>query len=145
MNAPTEVIPVGSYPFFKDIPGYHPKDRDYVRFEEFDGYSKQQSMPGVCIFTLSLKQKTEHIQYSITHGEPMSLNRYLVPDVANIMGVTIEDLKKLKRLRDGLDDKHKYLAVIYDSYIKNNSFTLTRDQRQEAYDVYNKYRKNNHC
>ena len=41
---------------------------------------------------------------------------------------------------DRLDDKHKYERLIYESYINNNSFTLTEKQLQEAYDEYRKYR-----
>lgn len=46
----------------------------------------------------------------------------------------------LKRIRDKLDDKHLYEAIIFDSYIENNAFKLSNEQLLKAYDVYKKYR-----
>jgi hypothetical protein len=39
-----------------------------------------------------------------------------------------------------LNDKHKYEEIIYNSYIKNSSFTLTDTQRDRAYKSYKESR-----
>lgn len=33
-------------------------------------------------------------------------------------------------------NNHKYLGIIYDSYIENGKFCLTKEQRQKAYEEY---------
>lgn len=71
----------------------------------------------------------------------MCLGKFLIPEFNEKFGITIEDLKGLSSLLDRLDDKHLYEKIIYDAYIENNDFSLTDEQRQNAYNEYKKYRQ----
>ena len=82
----------------------------------------------------------EFINDTLNCKTPMRVGKFIVPEFAEYLNMTISDLKKLKTMFDRLDDKHKYERLIYESYINNNSFTLTEKQLQEAYDEYRKYR-----
>ena len=70
----------------------------------------------------------------------MAVGKYLIPEFCNQIGFTVEDLPKVKSLLTKLDDKHKYEEIIYNSYITNGSFTLTQEQRDEAYKLYKESR-----
>ena len=84
--------------------------------------------------------KDEFIKDALTSGVPMRAGKFLVPEFVEYIGFNIEDLKVLKPMFEQMDDKHKYETVIYDSYIENNSFTLTDAQRDRAYEEYKKTR-----
>jgi hypothetical protein len=56
------------------------------------------------------------------------------------IGFTIEDLKLFEEAFNHIDDKHSYEKKIYDSYIENEGFTLTKEQRDEAYQIYKEKR-----
>jgi hypothetical protein len=66
----------------------------------------------------------------------MVVGKFLVPEFCAAIGFTIEDLPQLKPLIDILDNKHKYEEIIFNSYLKNGSFTLTDEQRERAYKSY---------
>ena len=134
---------IGSKYFFKDIEGFSSKDIDYLELIENPSsfnISYQLSGKGKCIFKWKKMSAKEFIQISLKRNCPMELGKFLVKEFCNEIGFTIEDLKKLKPLRDSLDDKHKYEGVIYDFYIENNEFILTEEQLQKAYNEYKKYR-----
>ena len=71
--------------------------------------------------------KTENYNY---------LGMFLVPDIATKLEVTIDDLKELQEYFHKCDYRHQYLAIICDSYIENDSFSLTSKQRLKAYNLY---------
>ena len=48
--------------------------------------------------------------------------------------------EKLKPLLKKLNDTHKYEQIIYDSYIENQAFILTDEQRKKAYQSYKESR-----
>ena len=75
----------------------------------------------------------EFVEYTLQSKLPMEIGKFLVPEVCEYLGFAIEHLKRLKPVVDRIDDKHKYEKVIYNSYIKNNAFFLTDDQRREAF------------
>ena len=77
---------------------------------------------------------------AIPPDSTMAVGKLLVPEVCNYMGITLEELKQFEFAFENIDDKHKYEKIIFDSYIKNNSFTLTKEQRDLAYKEYKKYR-----
>ena len=83
----------------------------------------------------------EFISYALNKGPTMQIGKFLIPEFNNEIGFTIEHLKQLVPLIEKLDDKHKYEKIIFDSYIENNSFTLTEEQRLKAYEEYKKYRE----
>lgn len=70
------------------------------------------------------------------------IQKFLCPEFAEWLGITIDDLKEMKFCIDHLDEQHGYVKVIYDSYIENNEFRLTDEQRLAAYEVYKKERMN---
>ena len=57
----------------------------------------------------------------------MRVGKFIVPEFCEYIGFEIKDYELLKPIFDKLDDKHKYEKVIMESYIENNSFTLTED------------------
>ncbi len=83
----------------------------------------------------------ELIAYALDHPKPaMQIIKFLSPDFAAHIGLSIVQLQRLKPLVDALDPKHRYAAVIYDSYIENGDFTLTDSQREAAYQCYREAR-----
>ena len=82
----------------------------------------------------------EFISHTLASGTPMQIGKFLIPEVANEIGFTISDLKKLEPLVNQLDDKHKYEKVIFYAYLENNEFSLTGEQLTKAYLEYRKYR-----
>lgn len=84
--------------------------------------------------------KEDYIEYHKYSYEGTLIQKFLVPDFINEIGLTIEDLKQLKPMLKYLDEEHTYEKVIYNAYIKNNGFYLTDDQLDAAYDEYKKSR-----
>lgn len=73
----------------------------------------------------------------------MKAGKFLVPEFANYIGLTIDDLKILEPMFRNMDEKHKYEEVIYDAYVSNNAFILTNEQRKKAFEIYINTRKQN--
>jgi len=86
------------------------------------------------------KSKEDYINWAAQSKLGMVIGKFLIPEVCAFIGFTIEDLPKLKVLVDRLDTKHKYEEIIYNSYLENNSFTLTEEQRNLAYKSYKESR-----
>ena len=149
MSENTKII-TGSAYFFSSMPGYSPKDADYVTYQERPlkfKFLHQITKPGVDLFIYN-KDLTfeEHVKYLTAENSkvpPMSLCNYLNNDFIKMFfgSITIEQLKQLQPLVDKMDGKHRYLVMIYNFYISNNSFTLTDEQRLEAYNRYKVERK----
>lgn len=143
-------IITGSAYFFSSMPGFSPKDKDYVSYQEHPVKFKllrQITKPGMDLFIYN-KDLTfeEHARYLTARDSkvpPMSLCNYLNNDFIKMFfgSITIEQLKQLQPLVDKMDWKHRYLVMIYNFYIENNSFTLTDEQRLEAYNRYKAERK----
>ena len=71
----------------------------------------------------------------------MVIGKFLVPEFCETIGFTVADLHKLEVLITKLDDKHKYEEIIFNSYIENGDFTLTKEQRDLAYQSYKETRR----
>ena len=80
----------------------------------------------------------EFVEYTLNSKLPMEIGKFLVPEVAKYLGFTISHLKKLTPVVEKLDNKHKYEKIIFDSYLENNGFYLTQEQRDDAYIEYRK-------
>lgn len=135
---------IGSTYFFKDMEGFSSKDLDTLELVENPKYFKQSyqlSGHGRCIFKWKKMSPEEFIQISLSRNCPMEIGKFLVKEFCDEIGFTIDDLKKLKPLRDSLDDKHKYEGIIFDAYIENQGFSLTEEQLLNAYEEYKKYRQ----
>lgn len=136
-------ILVGSNYFFKDIEGFSSKDVDYLILEyRPKGYKVQYQLTGKgqCLFKWKLMSVDEYISHTLESKLPMEAGKFLVKQVAYAIGMKIDDLKKLAPVFEKIDDKHKYQKTIFESYIKNNGFYLTEEQRLKAYEEYRKYR-----
>lgn len=137
---------VGSRAFFADMVGFHSKDYDYlILVDKPQGFKwrREQSMRGVCTFEYKRDTPAAMIAKTIENDDAMLLGKFLVPEVAQAIGATIEDIKFLEVLLPKLDDKHKYEESIFNAYLTNGDFTLTDEQRKRAFSIYQKARKKN--
>lgn len=136
-------ILVGSKAFFSDIDGFRGHDTDYVEFVEPGGslqWRKEISIRGVCIFTYVREPIGQMVQKTIESGDALLIGKFLVPEVAVELGAIVEDIMPLEVLLEKLDDRHKYISKIFSFVKANGSFTLTEQQRKEAFDNYAEYR-----
>lgn len=143
-------IVIGSYPFFHEYSDYNSHDLDTIVFEE--NPQRYKYFMNIRLFNQKSDTfyyrdmpKDEFIQYELKKIDkmPMAAGKFLVPELCEYKHITIEDLKRFQLAFDSMDNKHKYEQIIYQSYLENNSFTLTNDQRDKAYKEYKKLRKNN--
>lgn len=139
---------VGSQAFFSMYPDFHPNDIDIVEFEDkpklyrnFMQFRKKDKSK--CIFKWRHMTAEEFVEYTLNTKLPMEIGKFLVPEVAEYLGFTIEHLKRLAPVFEKMDDKHKYEQIIFESYLENNCFELTCDQRLSAYDAYKRARDGN--
>ncbi len=140
----TKNIKIGSSVFFGNMSDYVAKDIDEMIIQD---KWLPKGIPvlnmkrgGRDIFFWSPLSKEEFIKNTFDCGVPMRVGKFLVKEFADYIGLTIEDLKRLEPLFNQLDDKHKYEKIIYDAYVENNSFTLTEEQRKNAYNEYKRER-----
>jgi hypothetical protein len=133
---------MGSTYFFKGQPEFNPHDIDYV--ELVDDKSIKEKLiirgQGKDYIQLRRKDKESLIADALKTELAMVVGKFLIPEFNQEIGFTIEDLHKVKPLINRLDDKHKYEEIIYNSYLINKSFTLTKEQLEEAYALYKKFR-----
>lgn len=85
--------------------------------------------------------KDEFIDIDLKVNDALKIGKYLVPEFIEYIGLTINDLHKLKPLVNKLDIKHIYEKSIYDYYIQNNNFTLTNEQLETVYNIYKNNKK----
>lgn len=141
---PIKTFIIGSRVFFDGIEEFIPKDNDELCImDEFPFRSNTANLhiKGKDVFLCRNINKEEFIKDALDCNIPMRIGRFLVPSFAEYIGLTIEDLQKLQSLIDNIDEKHEYERIIYNSYIKNNGFFLTDEQRNEAFKEYKNKRK----
>lgn len=135
---------IGSRAFFEGMPGFMPKDSDYMYIMDSFGSLRVNAlrthMDGNDLILNPHMTKQQYIEDTINSDTTMRMGKFFVPEFAKYIGLTINDLRRFKPYLSLLDDKHKYYQVIYDAYIENNDFTLTEEQRAVAYEEYKKYR-----
>lgn len=137
------MIEVGSNYFFKQFKDFKPKDLDYIELVDKPKHFKyvcHVRNNNTCIFYWRRMSVGEFIDYTINQCSPMSVGKFLIKEFCDEIGFKVSDLKLLENIFYKLDDKHKYLKVIFDLYIINNDFVLTNEQKQKAFAEYNKYR-----
>ena len=132
---------MGSSVFFGGMDGYKQKDRDIlVLMDEWQLKSTNilnlKDKNGDDVFFHKIMPKNKFIESTLSGGVPMRVGKFLIPDFAKYIGLTIDDLKRLKPLIDAIDERHSYERIIYESYIENNDFNLTDEQRKKAYKEY---------
>lgn len=137
-------ITVGSRAFFSGISGFESKDRDYLELVENPtgfNWRHECSLRGICIFRYKKESAAQMVQRTLDCGDPLLVGKFLVPEVAEAIGATVEDILPLEALLDKLDEKHKYLAAIFEAVKQNGGFSLTDEQREAAYEVYREARQ----
>lgn len=140
-----KTIKIGSWVFFKNMPNYVSKDVDEMAIQDkwlpkginVLNFKKDKKD----VFLWSPLTKEQFIEDTLNCKVPMRVGKFIVPEFCEYIGFEIKDYELLKPIFDKLDDKHKYEKVIMESYIENNSFTLTEDQLNKAYEVYKQARK----
>lgn len=135
----------GSRAFFDGMDGFEPHDTDVVVFKPKQWPFVVQCRKGDrTVFSLQGDTAAAILGHLESHPEPaMQVCMLLVPEIAERVGMTVEDLPRVQHLIDALDERHKYLAVIYGAYVKNKAFKLYKYQRAEAFKVYKQNRKDN--
>lgn len=130
----------GSKAFFSHLAGFQPKDTDYIVIDDNPvgmNFCRSKSLEGVCVYEWRYMPADVFIDHVLSHPFPaMQVVMFLVPGVAEHIGLNIDQLPRLKPLIDNLDTLHRYAAIIYESYIKNGSFMMTEGQLQSAYSCY---------
>ena len=138
---------MGSTYFFNMYPDFKSKDTDWWELvDELPDYKYMCRIASVSVpkreyFSFKrLSNKEDHIKAALDSKLSMVVGKFLVAEFCDEIGFTIEDLPKLKPLIDNLDEAHKYEEIIYNSYLENNSFSLTQEQRDLAYKSYKESR-----
>lgn len=132
-------ILVGSRALFDGVDGFHSKDRDYLILVEQPqnfNWRREQNLRGMCLFEYKKDTPTAMIAKTLEVGDALLIGKFLVPEVAQAIGATVEDILPLESLLPKLDAKHQYEAVIFEAIKTNGTFTLTDRQRQEAFRQY---------
>lgn len=129
---------IGSSAFFAGMEGFCPKDTDELCF--VDAYPFTPSIMNIKIGDKDLHvcrdmYKEEFMQYSFDH-DALTAGKFLIPDFATFIGMSIDDLESMRPVFDRLDEKHSYEKVIFDAYIENGEFYLTDEQLRKAYEEY---------
>lgn len=140
----TKLFLMGSGYFFSSYSDYKSHDTDYVAFEDDPQdykFVKNIRGKGNDFFYWRRLPADEMIELTISNNVPMQIGKFLIPEVAKELGITIDHLRRLIPLAEELDDKHKYEKIILDAYLLNGDFVLTDQQRTAAYLLYKKYRK----
>lgn len=133
----------GSSAFFKDIPGFIPNDTDLLiwsdRLKHCESY-RFVSLRGVEVFELNSGIPKEDIIKLFATPDSKNTNKFgifFVPEFAQLIGLTIDDLKQIyPYICTLIYGKYAYYNIIYDAYVENNAFTLTDEQLANAYAVY---------
>lgn len=136
-------ILMGSQYFFSCYNDFHSKDIDEIEIIETTefNYVRQLTGCGRCLFQLKKQsKKQDYIDYALQSSLGMVVGKFLIPEFCLEIGMEVNDLIQLRPLIDILDEKHMYEKIIYDSYITNQAFTLTNEQRDKAYKNYKQSR-----
>lgn len=139
-------IIIGSRAFFEGMPEFTSKDTNTLVWSSdpkgFTNY-RQTSISGQCIVEYRAMTKDEIIKFALRDkANGLEFGKFIVTEFAELIGLTIDDLKQLRDYYvKKIDDKQRYQLAICDAYIANNAFTLTDEQREEAYAIYSQARK----
>ena len=137
-------ITVGSRAFFSGMEGFYPGSLDFLVLadppEDFL-WRHELYMRGVNTFTYKKEPAAVMIARTIERGDAMLAGKFLVPEVADAIGATVEDILPLEPLLRQLDEKQSYQLAIFESIKENGSFELTPEQLHHAYEIYKEARK----
>ena len=134
---------MGSRYFFSCYDDFVSKDIDEIAIIDTNEFKQMKQITGRdrCLFLLKRHDsKEDYIDWALRSNTGMVIGKFLVPEFCKQIGFTIDDLPKLSPLLERLDSKHLYEKVIFDSYIENQAFELTIEQRDRAYSMYRESR-----
>lgn len=134
---------IGSMAFFAGMEGFSPRDHDELCIVDsfnLPGNVLRVPLHGKDIFFYRDMGKEAFINDALEGGVPMRVGKFLAPEFARYLGMTVDDLHLLEPLIRDIDEKHDYERDIYESYIANGDFYLTDEQRRRAYDKYQRRR-----
>ena len=142
---PIAQFKMGSSYFFDKFEDYVQKDYDEICImDSFLDRAKSNvlnmKLKGKDVFFYRNMDKQEFINEINNTGVFMKAGKFLIPEFNEYIGFDIDDLGCIGLFFDKIDKKHGYERIIFDSYIENNGFFLTDEQRQEAYDEYKRER-----
>ena len=83
----------------------------------------------------------EMINYTLETNDPLLIGKFLVPEVAEELKLSVTDILPLEPMLSKLDELHQYQVIIFNHIKNNNSFILTEEQLDEAYQFYISTRK----
>lgn len=135
---------VGSRSFFKDFEDYETRDYDYIVLVKGLGkkFKKRFGIENKDYIAYNNNVTKEQLIKFVKESKIVNkLCMFLVPEFIDYFKVTIEDLRQFIGISENLDKFHKYLKIILDAYIENNSFVLTNEQLNDAYIEYKKERE----
>lgn len=135
---------VGSRAFFSCYEDFKPSDEDVLILDDNPTdykFHQEIRIKGNCIFRWKRMNAQEFVDYHKKLNTGMFIGKFIVPEFTTEIGLTIEQLAELRCLAERLDERHQYERIIFDSYIKNNEFVLTEEQRLSAYNNYKSSRK----
>ena len=135
---------MGSSYFFGCYENFKPKDFDYLCFVDepilFKNVLNMKGKDGSDTFLWRRMTPDDFVLQLLGSDTPMQAGKFLVKEICDDIGFTIEHLKKIGKCFQNIDEKHLYEKVIYDSYMENNGLFLTDEQREKAYEVYKSHK-----
>ena len=137
-------ILIGSTYFFSCYDDFQSKDIDELEIIDTNEFQQMRQITGQgkCLFQMKRhSSKEEYINWALKCQLGMVIGKFLVPEFNAAIGLSVADLKRLSPLIQKLDDKHKYEEIIFNSYIENGEFSLTKEQRDLAYQSYKETRR----
>ena len=140
-----ERILVGSAAFFGNQVASRIKGKDFVELVYNPTAFKwrwEMCLRGTNIFRHKKEDVKTMVQRTVDFGDPRLIGKFLVPEFAAAIGATVEDIKPLEVLLPKLENKLRYVAVIFEAVMANDSFELEPWQLNEAYEVYKSERSN---
>lgn len=130
---------VGSRLFFDGMPGYNPKDSDYVMLVENPTiFENCMTVRGENkdIFLWRKTNAEEFVDMTIRMGTPMLAGKFLNKELCEDAGMTRQVFGKLKPLFDNMDDRHTYQKLIFDHILKTWDFDIPDKTRNIAFLTY---------
>ncbi len=137
-------ILVGSRAFFSGIEGFKTDNRNFIKLVTNKAALQVESKLSIhsnITYRMLREHATLMVDKAVESNNALLLGNFLVPQVAKEIGLTIQHLKDLLPLADSLPAKLAYQSIILQAYIENGSFSLSAEQRANAYAAYCSARK----
>ena len=139
MNTNTNKIAVGSQVFFGSKEGYTSKDKDYLILVENPvgfNYRREHSLRGVDTFEYKKMTAQEFVEKTLEYDDALAVGKFLVKEFADAISLTVDVLKGLQPLVEKLDEKHQYERIIFNAIISSESWELSEETIDTAYQSY---------